>query len=75
MFIRINLDEENFNIFKATKEIYRHIKTLIKKSSIDKISKRLLELEFKASCKELSRKYCYRYKTWFKTLKKQDLLF
>ena len=67
MFIRINLDEENFDIFKATNEIYRHIKTLIKKSSIDKISKRLLELEFKANYKELSKKYCHRYKTWFKT--------
>ena len=46
-FIRINPDEENFNIFKAINETYRHIKKWTKKSLIDKISKRLLELEFK----------------------------
>ena len=48
-FIRINPDEENFNIFKAINEIYRHIKKWTKKSLIDKISKRLLELEFKSN--------------------------
>ena len=30
-FIRINPDEENFNIFKAINEIHRHIKESIKK--------------------------------------------
>ena len=49
MFIRINPDEENFNIFKAINEIYRHIKESTKKSLIDKISKILLELEFKSN--------------------------
>ena len=49
VFIRINPDEENFNIFKAINRIYRHIKKSTKKSLIDKISKRLLELEFKSN--------------------------
>ena len=45
MFIRINPDEEKFNIFKAI----WHIKKSTKKSLIDKISKRRLELEFKSN--------------------------
>ena len=45
-FIRINPDEQNFNIFKAINKIHRHIKRSSKKSLIDKISKRLLELKF-----------------------------
>ena len=31
-FIRIDLDEENFNIFKTINDIHRHIKKSIKKS-------------------------------------------
>ena len=46
-FIRINPGEDNFNEGKAINEIYRHIKKSTKKSSIDDLSKRLLELEFK----------------------------
>ena len=57
--IRINPDEKDFNIFKPISEIYRHIKKSSKKSLIDKISKRLLELEFKSNhtiiTKELKR--------------------
>ena len=49
VFIRINPDEKDFNILKAINEIYRHIKNSSKKSLIDKISKRLLELEFKSN--------------------------
>ena len=49
VLIRINPDEENFNIFKAINEIHRHIKASTKKSLIDKISKRLLELEFESN--------------------------
>ena len=49
MFIRINPDKENFNIFKAINEIYRHIKKSTNKSLTDKISKRLLELELKSN--------------------------
>ena len=49
VFIRINPDEKDFNIFKPISEIYRHIKKSSKKSLIDKISKRLLELEFKSN--------------------------
>ena len=37
MYIRINPDEGNFNIFKAINEILRNIKKSTKKSSIDKI--------------------------------------
>ena len=48
VFIRINHDEESFNIFKPINEIHRHIKESTKKSLIDKISKRLLELKLKS---------------------------
>ena len=48
-FIRINLDEKDFNIFKEINKIHRHIKKSSKKSLIGKISKRLLELEFKSN--------------------------
>ena len=51
-FIRINPDEENFNIFKAINEIHRHIKELTKKSTrkslIDELSNKLLRPEFKS---------------------------
>ena len=49
MFIRINPDEESFNIFKEINKIHRHIKKSTKKSLIDDLSKRLLELEFKSN--------------------------
>ena len=38
VFIRINPDEKNFNIFKEINKIYRYIKKLSKKSLIGKIS-------------------------------------
>ena len=46
VFIRINPDAVDFNIFKEINKIHRHIKKLSRKSLIDKISKRMLELEF-----------------------------
>ena len=49
VFIRINPDEENFNIFRIINKINTHIKKSTKKSLIDKISKRLLELEFNSN--------------------------
>ena len=49
MFIRINPGEENLNIFKEINKIHRHIKKSTKKSLIDDLSKRLLELEFKSN--------------------------
>ena len=49
VFIRINPDEKDFNIFKEINKIRRHIKKSSKKSLIGKISKRLLELEFKSN--------------------------
>ena len=49
VFTRINPDEEKFNIFKAINEIHMQIKKPTNKSLIDKISKRLLELEFKSN--------------------------
>ena len=59
VFIRINPDEKDFNIFKPINEIYRHIKKSSKQSLIDKISKRLPELEFMSNhtiiTKELKR--------------------
>ena len=45
VFIRINSDENDFNIFKEINKIHRHIKKWTKKSLIDGLSKRLLELE------------------------------
>ena len=47
VFIRINRDEENFNIFKEIDKIHRHIEKPTKKSLINDLSKRLLELGFK----------------------------
>ena len=52
VFIRINPDEKNLNIFKEINKIHRHIKKSTekstKKSLIDDLSKRLLELEFES---------------------------
>ena len=45
VFIRINPDEKDFNIFKEINKIHRHIKKYL----IVKIWKRLLELEFKSN--------------------------
>ena len=55
-FIRINPDKENFNVFKAINEIFRHIKESnkklteesTKKSLVDELSNKLLRLEFKS---------------------------
>ena len=44
VFIKINRNEKDFNIFKEINKI--HIKKSTKKSLIDNLSKRLLELEF-----------------------------
>ena len=50
VFIRINPDAIDFNIFKEINKIHRHINQLTKQktkeSIIDNISKRLLEIEF-----------------------------
>ena len=48
MFIRINPDEKNFNIFKEINKIHRHINKSTKKSLIDDLTKRLLGLEFQS---------------------------
>ena len=56
-YIRIDPDEEDFNIFKAINEIHRHIKKSTKKlteksttkSLIDELSNKLLRLEFKSN--------------------------
>ena len=49
VFIKINPDEENFNIFKEISNIHKHIKKSTKKLLIDNLSKRLLGLEFKSN--------------------------
>ena len=46
-FIRINPDEENFIINKIISEIHRHIKQSSKNLLTNKISRRLLSLEFR----------------------------
>ena len=55
-FIRINPYKENFNVFKAINEIFRHIKESNKKSTeestkiylVDELLNKLLRLEFKS---------------------------
>ena len=49
MFIRINPDEENFNIFKGINKPNRHIKKWTKKLLVDDLSRRLPQLEFKSN--------------------------
>ena len=44
--IRIDPDTPDFNIFREINKMHRHIKRSSKKYLIDKISKRILELEF-----------------------------
>ena len=44
MFIRIDTDKKDFDIFDDIFEVFRHIKQLTKKTLINKISMRLLEL-------------------------------
>ena len=69
VFIRINPDEENFNILKEINKIHGHIKKSTKESLVDDLSKRLLELEFKSNHwiksidqNGLSKKYYLQYK-------------
>ena len=48
-FIRINPDAKNYDIFVEIGKIQNHIIESTKKSLIDDLSKRLLELEFKSN--------------------------
>ena len=71
VFIRINPDKQNFNIFKEINKIRRYIKKSTKKSLVDDLSKRLLELEFnsnhsiKSKClKWIVKKILSDYKEW-----------
>ena len=54
MFIRVNPDRKNFNIFKEINKTHRHIKKSTKKSLIDDLLKRLLEFKFKSNCSRKS---------------------
>ena len=47
-FLRIDTDEEDFNLFRSISEIFRHIKQSTKKNLINKISARFLGFEFKS---------------------------
>ena len=47
--IRTNLDAVDFDINRLINQIYTHITNSTKKSLIDDLSKRLLELEFKSN--------------------------
>ena len=49
MFIRINPDEQNLNIFREINKIHRHINKSTKNLLIDDFSKRFLELEFRSN--------------------------
>ena len=48
-FIRINPDRWNFDEYEEFGRIQKHIEKSTKKSPIDDLSKRLLELEFKSN--------------------------
>ena len=70
VFIAINPDEENFNIFNVINKIHRDIKRRTKKSLIDDLSKRISGLEFKlnysikSKCLKYNiKKYYLQYKT------------
>ena len=66
VFIRINPNKKDFNIFKEINKIHGHIKKSFKKSLIDKIWKRLLELELKSNHSVITqtlKKHFSRYKT------------
>ena len=66
VFIRTNPNEKDFNIFKEINKIHGHIKKSFKKSLIDKIWKRLLELELKSNHSVITKtfkKHFSRYKT------------
>ena len=58
-FIRIDPDKEDPDIFRAISEIFGHIKQSTKKALINKISIRLLGLEFKSdhTIKSKAKKY------------------
>ena len=45
IFIRINPDEKDFNIFKEINKIHRHIKKSFEKSLIDKIFKKSVKIK------------------------------
>ena len=45
IFIRINPDEKDFNIFKEISKRHRHIKKLFEKSLIDKIFKKSIKIK------------------------------
>ena len=47
-FIIIDPDKKDFDIFRTINEIFRHIKQSTKQTLINKISMRLLRLEFKS---------------------------
>ena len=47
-FIRINPDTENYDVSTEIGKIHNYIAESTKKSLIDNVSKRLLELEFKS---------------------------
>ena len=49
VFITINPDEKKFSTFRAINDIHRYTKKSTKKSLIQKISKRLIELELKSN--------------------------
>ena len=47
-FIIIDPDKKDFDIFRTINEIFRHMKQSTKQTLINKISMRLLRLEFKS---------------------------
>ena len=58
-FIRINPDEKDFDMYVEIGKIYNHVNRSSEKSLIEKISKRLLEVEFKSN--HLIKSKCLKY--------------
>ena len=58
-FIRVNPDEQNFDVFKGINKIHRHVKESSKKSLIGNLSKILSKIKFKSdnSIKSKALKY------------------
>ena len=82
-FIKINPDKDNFNVFKATNEIFRHIKESNKKSTqestknylVDELSSKLLRVEFKSDNSIKTKCLKYVVKIAYVINKHADLLF
>ena len=61
MWGKTDPDKEDFDIFRAINQIYRHIKQLTKKTVISKISMGLLGFQCKSDMKYIAKKLLPNY--------------